>query len=250
MPVARILILLVECLLVGVSVLAAAPLASRVRLIPRALLHLPQIDFSFADTRVVALALMAGAALSLLALRLLAGWDIFGSPRRAAAELYALLVGIVTATLGLFLLTAISFSPELLLQSTLISFALFGLLYAGVAGWQSRRFATAFTQLMTASLRLLRSPLQVGKRESSRRNELEPTAKLAQPGCSMVGANSCTCHLRALTVQSGDRALDRGMLQPRTLLLPQTPLHRRSDPKPQLPQSGQAKPNCQFVDTE
>ena len=159
MPVARILILLVECLLVGVSVLAAAPLASRVRLIPRALLHLPQIDFSFADTRVVALALMAGAGLSLLALRLLAGWNIFASPRRAAAELYALLVGIVTATLGLFLLTAISFSPELLLQSTLISFALFGLFYVGVAGWQSRRFATAFTQLMTASLRLLRSPL-------------------------------------------------------------------------------------------
>lgn len=150
---------LLELVVVAVGVVLGAQLASRFRLIPKALLHLPQIEFSANDIRVVLLALVSGAALALLAVRGFAGGDPLATPRRAAVEGYALLVGIVAATLGLFMFTQIAFSPELLLQSTLVTTGLLAALYAACARHEATGFAGALLGLLREGLRLLRSPL-------------------------------------------------------------------------------------------
>ena len=155
----RLCVLLLELMVVALGVVLGAALASRFRLIPKALLHLPQIDFSASDIRVVLAALAGGAALALLGLRAVAGWDPLESPRRAASELYALLVGIVAATLGLFLFTQIAFSPELLLQSTLVTMALLVVTYAALTRRAAHGFGAALLALLREGGRLLRSPL-------------------------------------------------------------------------------------------
>ena len=149
-------VLLLELVVVAVGVLLGAALASRVRLIPKALLHLPQIDFSAGDIRVVLAALVGGAAVSLLGVRLFAGGDPLGSPRRAAVEAYALLVGIVAATLGLFLFTQIAFSPELLLQSTLIALSLLIALYAAFSRRAAAGVGPALLGLLREALLVIR----------------------------------------------------------------------------------------------
>ena len=155
----RLSVFLLELAVVALGVVLGAASASRFRLIPKALLHLPQIDFSASDIRVVAAALVGGAAVALLGLRAFAGGDPLRSPRRAASELYALLVGIVAATLGLFLFTQIAFSPELLLQSTLVTMALLVLLYAVLTRRAAHGVGAALVALLRETGRLLRSPL-------------------------------------------------------------------------------------------
>ncbi len=125
MALRRVWIFLLELVIVAAAVFIGAPIAENFRIIPKALLHLPQISFSMADTLVVLKAFLGFCGAAFIINGLLNGWDVFGSPRRAAKEIYALLTGIVAAALYLFLLTAISFSPELLLDASLIAFALF-----------------------------------------------------------------------------------------------------------------------------
>lgn len=155
----RVLVLALELLIVTIAVLLGAEMASEIRIIPKALLHLPDVDFSAEDTRTVLFAYLVGCGLSFLATRLFAGWGVFREPRRTAKEIYALLTGIVAAALYLFFLTPINFSPELLLDSSLIAFGLFILVYLGVGlmkreGRIGRRLGAFFANLFG----LLRSP--------------------------------------------------------------------------------------------
>ena len=150
MTAKRVLIFTLELLIIAVAVIGGAGVAEHVRIIPKALLHLPEITFSTADIVAVAKAFLGCCAAAFLANGVLNGWDLFGSARRAAKEIYALLVGIVAAALYLFFLTSISFSPELLLDASLIAFALFLGTYLAFGG-RARPF---FTNLFG----LLRSP--------------------------------------------------------------------------------------------
>ena len=146
----RVLVFALELLIVAVAVIAGSYVAQSVRIIPKALLHLPDIAFSVQDTLTVLTAFLVACAATFAANGLLNGWEVFGSARRAAKEVYALLIGIVAAALYLFFLTAISFSPELLLDASLIAFALFLISFAAFKGKVGALLSSVFG--------LLRSP--------------------------------------------------------------------------------------------
>ncbi|MBV7256448.1 PQQ-dependent sugar dehydrogenase [Pacificimonas sp. WHA3] len=117
----RAAILALQMLLVIIGVRLGAEMAQSVRIIPKALLKLPEISFSAADMRTVITSVFIATLIAALGNRLINGWDVFANARRFAKELYALLVGIVAASLYLFLLSSVNFSPEFLLQATLSS---------------------------------------------------------------------------------------------------------------------------------
>lgn len=121
----RIAALALELGMVAGAVFAGARLASELRIIPKALIQLPTIRFGAEDVRVVMISTLVACLVAFLAARAIAGSDPFRSGRRVAIEIYALVTGIVAASLYQFFLTAVNFSPELLLQMTLIGIALF-----------------------------------------------------------------------------------------------------------------------------
>ncbi len=128
----RLGLLALELGAVALATLAAARLAAEVRLIPKSLLAIPKVGFGPDDVRVMAgSALLACLATFLLA-RLVAGWRPFERARRFAVEVYALVAGLVLASLYQFFLTAVNFSPEFLLQATLIGLGLFLALFVAL----------------------------------------------------------------------------------------------------------------------
>ena len=174
-PLARATVFALELLIVTIAVYAGAGLAAGHRIIPNAIIHLPVIAFGADDIRVVLKTYLIGCGLAFLGARLVQGWGVFSTARRAAIEVYALVVGIVAAALYMFFLTAISFSPELLLQSTLIAlagfllaFVVFGPRAQGVAGRAGRFLGSLFGLLrrpaIWAVLLFALSPLYVGHR--------------------------------------------------------------------------------------
>lgn len=150
MSVQRVLSFSLELVIVAIAVALGSQVAEHVRIIPKALLHLPQIAFATEDTLVVLRAFLGFCGAAFLVNGLLNGWDIFGTARRAAQEIYALLTGIVAAALYLFFLTAISFSPELLLDASLIAVLLFFAAFVALRRTARGYFASLFG--------LLRSP--------------------------------------------------------------------------------------------
>lgn len=125
-----------ELVILAAGVLLGAALATHVRTIPTWLLHLPNVDFGWDAIRSVLVAFVVACAATLLANRAISGADPFASPRRAAKEVYALVTGIVAAALYLFFLTTITFSPEFLLNATVITVVLFLLAFVAVLKWR------------------------------------------------------------------------------------------------------------------
>jgi glucose/arabinose dehydrogenase len=129
----RLAALALELGLVTAAVLAGSYTGNRLRLIPKAVLHLPDVSFTAADVRVVLLSTLIACAVTFLIARAVAGWDVWRSGRRAAADVYAFVAGSVIASQYQFFLTAVNFSPEFLLQSVLfgtlfllLAYVLFG----------------------------------------------------------------------------------------------------------------------------
>lgn len=152
----RVLVFALQLLIVTIAVLLGAEIADRYQLIPKALIRLPVVDFSAEDIRTVLKAFLVACGLAFLVNRFLNGWEVFAEPRRAAKEVYALVVGIVAAALYLFFLTAINFSPELLLDASLVSFALFVVTFAAVGVW--RKQGPRLGRFLASLFGLLKSP--------------------------------------------------------------------------------------------
>ncbi len=181
-PLARAATLLLELLIVVVAVWAGARLAyAHVRMIPKGLIHLPAITVTPADAIIVLKADLVACLLAFLAARLIAGWGVFASARRAAIEVYALVTGIVAAALYMFFLTPINFSPEFLLQSTLAAFVGFLLAFiafgpagtgvgARAAGFVGNLFGLLKRPAIWAVLLFAATPLYVGHRFGTDRN--------------------------------------------------------------------------------
>ena len=155
----RAAVLALELLLVTIGVRLGALMAQEVSLIPKALLKLPSISFSAADIRTVLISVLIASFAAFLANRFISGWDPFASPRRFAKELYALLIGIVASSLYLFMLTGVNFSPEFLLDATLISVLLFLAAFAAVRALRDKAkplaaFGAGFANIFL----LLKSP--------------------------------------------------------------------------------------------
>lgn len=121
----RAAVLALELAAVAGAVLAAARTASEFRIIPKSLLAIPMVGFGAEDVRVMVVSTLIACAFTLLVARAVAGWRPFERARRFAVEVYALVSGIVLASLYQFFLTAVNFSPEFLLQATLFALALF-----------------------------------------------------------------------------------------------------------------------------
>ena len=143
---------LLEMLFVAISVALGAWMAMHVRIIPKSLLHLPQIDFGRDDILTVLSAFLIACAVTSLVHRFFTRGDILTGYRKGAREAYALLTGIVAAALYLFLFTAISFSPELLLDATLIFFLLYSI---GFAVFAARRLHVTVRAALGGYLREL-----------------------------------------------------------------------------------------------
>ena len=103
--------LVLQLVLVALSVLLGSYLADNYRLIPDWLLYLPLVDFSTADILTNLKVFLFFCGVAFLIGRLLLGWGVFSTSRRTAQEVYVLMVGIVAASLYLFVFTTVNFSP-------------------------------------------------------------------------------------------------------------------------------------------
>ena len=112
--------LVLQLALVALSVLLGSYLADNYRLIPDWLLYLPLVDFSTADILTNLKVFLFFCGVAFLVGRLFLGWGVFSTSRRTAQEVYVLMVGIVAASLYLFVFTTVNFSPELLLDTCLL----------------------------------------------------------------------------------------------------------------------------------
>lgn len=156
----RAAIFLMQVALVIASVVIGAWVAEAFRVIPAWLLPLPNVTYSTADIRTVTLAFGLASAVTFFLSRVLLGWDVFRTPVRCAQELYALLVGVVAASLYLFLFTGVNFSPEFLVDASSIAALLLSMLL--VAARRAARLADStardFGGLLLGVMQLLRRP--------------------------------------------------------------------------------------------
>lgn len=171
-----------ELLFVVIAVFVAAHYANAgLRIIPKSLMHLPVIAFAPSDTFIVLKSDLIACGLAFLGARLIAGWAAFGSARRAAIEVYALVTGVVAASLYMFFLTPINFSPELLLQSTLIALVLLLLAFlvfapagtgpgARAGGFLANLFTLLKRPAAIAVLLFALTPIAVGNQFAKDRN--------------------------------------------------------------------------------
>ncbi len=189
-PLARVATLALELLIVTIAVFIGAHFAyEQFRIIPKALIHLPAISFGPSDTLTVLKSYLVACTVTFIAARLLCGWDVFARARRAAIDVYALVTGIVAAALYMFFLTPTNFSPELLLQSTLIAiiglmlaFIIFGPRDLGVGSRAARFVGNLFGLLRRPAIWLVlifaATPLVVGHRFGTDRNFANWVTKL------------------------------------------------------------------------
>ena len=121
--------LVLQLTIIAVAALIGSYLAQNFRLIPQWLLDLPKIGFNTADILTNIKVFLAFCGGAFLIGRLILGWDVFLTARRTAQEVYVLVVGLVASSLYLFVFTTVNFSPELLLDTTIISILLFAIAY-------------------------------------------------------------------------------------------------------------------------
>lgn len=160
----RILSLIYETLLVAAAVLLGRYITAHVRLIPRAILRLPDITYTDADFRKVLVAFVLITLVVFAASSLIAGRNLFTEARRVAFEIYAFILGYTLTAIYLFLFADIIFSPELMLGIALSALTLFLLSY--MIGSQFRRVRRrnpimALLELIGATFRMLLSPIAI-----------------------------------------------------------------------------------------
>lgn len=150
--------LLLQLAIVALSVLLGSYLADNFRLIPNWLLYLPQIDFSVSDIFTNIKVFLVFCCGAFLIGRLFLGWKVFSTARRTAQEVYVLTVGIVAASLYLFVFTTVNFSPELVLESAIISIFLFAIAYLILGTAEKNGVGTRLWKLLKEILGLLKKP--------------------------------------------------------------------------------------------
>lgn len=150
--------LLLQLAIVALSVLLGSYLADNFRLIPAWLLYLPLVDFSAADILINVKVFLAFCCGAFLVGRLFLGWDVFSTARRTAQEVYVLIVGIVAASLYLFVFTTVNFSPELLLDTTIICILLFATAYLVLGAAEKAGVGTRIWTLIKDIFSLMKKP--------------------------------------------------------------------------------------------
>ena len=121
--------LVLQLAILLVAVLIGSYLAQSFRLIPRWLLNIPKVGFNAGDILINIKVFLVFCGGAFLIGRLILGWGVFSTARRTAQEVYVLVVGVVASSLYLFILTTVNFSPELLVNTTVISILLFAIAY-------------------------------------------------------------------------------------------------------------------------
>ena len=121
--------LVLQLAIILVAVLIGSYLAHNFRMIPRWLLNIPKVSFNSGDILTSIKVFLAFCGGAFVIGRLILGWGVFSTARRTAQEVYVLVVGVVASSLYLFILTTVNFSPELLVNTTVISILLFAIAY-------------------------------------------------------------------------------------------------------------------------
>lgn len=121
----RLSIVVLQTCLIVAAVYIGRFLSEEFNLIPRAIIRLPEVDYSESDFRIVvyyfsAFHFILFGLVSLFNRRL-----VFFDVNRSAFEGYVLVCGISAAALGIFVTTNVPFSPELMMGTALSAAGLF-----------------------------------------------------------------------------------------------------------------------------
>ena len=107
----RILILLLELCLVAIAVFIADQLQASVRIIPKWLIHLPEVDYSRDDFWTVFRYFLVVHAIVFGVLQISSGPWRPADAQRTVTELFGLAVAFACAALLVFVTTTVSFDP-------------------------------------------------------------------------------------------------------------------------------------------
>ncbi len=157
-----ILILLYEACLLFVAALAGWGISNVIRIIPTAIIHFPEIAVTAHDFLTTSLVLIAAVEAVFLLGRMFAKGTLFVDAARTSYEIYGLFLGLAIGSVCLYLLTDAVFSPELLLDTALVSLVLFVLSHVmGSAWFGGDPPGRALGKLFGALFRHLRSPAAI-----------------------------------------------------------------------------------------
>ena len=125
----RVLILLVELCLVGLAVFVADWLQGVVDVIPRWLIHLPEVSYDRGDFWTVLKYFIVVHAIVLGAGQLFLGPWSAGDARRTVNEIFLLAVAFATSALIIFVTTTVAFDPQFIVAILLVGVVFFLVLY-------------------------------------------------------------------------------------------------------------------------
>jgi glucose/arabinose dehydrogenase len=127
-----VLIILWQLMLIAIAVILADIFQSSVDFIPKAIISLPEVDYTVNDFRVVLSYFMFTHALVLATSQIIYGRWMPDSPGRTANELYSLAAAFSLSALLIFTTTSVAFDPNFIVGIAIFSALLFlstGLIY-------------------------------------------------------------------------------------------------------------------------
>jgi len=121
----RITTLLTELLLIASAILVADIWQSKANIIPRSLIHLPQVDYSRSDFWLILKIFLGLHLFAFLLMQTRAGVLIFSDTRRVVSEIFVVIAIYSISALTVFLATTVNFDPDLMAGIGLCSVGFF-----------------------------------------------------------------------------------------------------------------------------
>lgn len=151
----KILVITVELLIVAAAIFSANYLQQHISFIPKSIIHLPAVDYSNQDFKIILLYfLVTHAVVFLLAQWLVGVWKA-SSAERTANELLALAAAFAASTLTVFITTAVNFDPNLMIAIAVCNAVLFILIHLIASLLTGHQVLTLFPQLIISTFKRL-----------------------------------------------------------------------------------------------
>lgn len=132
----RIIVYLLELGIVIGAVVLGRSLSEHYDIIPRAVFAFPGVTITSSDFSTILLFFGAVHAVIFLMSGLAAGDGVFRDAKRTAVEIYALISGLAISAVLLFVVTEVSFNPQLMAWSGVLAFTAFVALDVGASRFQ------------------------------------------------------------------------------------------------------------------
>jgi len=150
-----------ELVLVALSIFIADASQALINIIPKFVIHLPEVDYTSDDFWIVFRYFLVVHSLVFLAVQWRLGPWIVDDAKRTAEEVFALGAAFAISTLGVFVTTSVAFDPHLIAGIGLSNGILFLSLHLIAAVLKGSRPLSAFIKLLKALNRRLLSPIGV-----------------------------------------------------------------------------------------